>query len=78
MPYTTVFIDSQTGRVFPCDTTMWRPNSERYVMGNLKTESLEEIWKGSIFGKFRKEMYPKIQHPCILGCDPNNRVGEIE
>lgn len=72
MPYNTVFIDCSSGNVFPCDTTIWRKNCDDYVMGNIIEQTLEEIWEGSKFERFRTEMHPEMKHDCYKYCDPNN------
>ncbi len=74
IPLTTLFIDAVTGNVYPCDTTMYRPNPDQYVMGNVLVNSLHDIWYGDKFSLFRKKMYPIITCDCIKGCDPANRL----
>ncbi|MDC9588381.1 radical SAM protein [Xenorhabdus sp. XENO-10] len=74
IPLTTLFIDAVTGNVYPCDTTMYRPNPEQYIMGNVLENSLHDIWHGEKFSLFRKKMYPVITCDCIKGCDPANRL----
>lgn len=74
IPLTTLFIDGVTGKVYPCDTTMYRANPEQYVMGNVTDTSLHDIWHGERFNAFRKKMYPAITCDCINGCDPANHL----
>lgn len=73
MPYNTIFVDFETGNIYPCDTTLWRENSKRYVMGNLINNGIDEIWTGEKFEEFRKSMCPKMLYDCYKYCDPNNR-----
>lgn len=72
IPAAVLFIDGVSGNVYPCDTTMYREESEQYVMGNVLKEYLIDIWNGVKFHEFRNKMYPKITCGCIHGCDPAN------
>lgn len=74
IPATSLFIDAVTGNVYPCDTTMYRPDPEQYVMGNVREQSLQAIWTGAKFNAFRARMYPAITCECINGCDPANSL----
>lgn len=74
MPYSTLFIDCLTGNVYPCDTTLWREDSEKYLLGNLADDTLVKIWNGKRLKKIRSEMYPEIMHTCVQKCDLNNTI----
>jgi MoaA/NifB/PqqE/SkfB family radical SAM enzyme len=74
IPNSVLFIDGVTGNVYPCDTTMYRENPSQYVVGNVITDSIDDIWFGNRFKKFRNSMYPVINYPCIQGCDPANTM----
>ncbi|RAY97128.1 hypothetical protein DP187_21755 [Enterobacter cloacae] len=74
IPLTTLFIDAVTGDVYPCDTTMYRPNPQQYIMGNVCEQSLNDIWNGNKFNEFRRKMFPLITCKCINGCDPSNNL----
>lgn len=76
MPYNTIFIDFESGKVYPCDTTLWRENNQQYVMGNVNQNSIEEIWKAEKFERFRMDMCPNMKYDCYKYCDPNNRFWE--
>jgi sulfatase maturation enzyme AslB (radical SAM superfamily) len=75
VPSMSAFIDVGTGNVFPCDTTYWRPDATtHYVMGNLKQQTLTQVWSGARYVEFRKAMYPSAGYPCFRHCDPNNHL----
>jgi radical SAM protein with 4Fe4S-binding SPASM domain len=74
IPAAVMFVNGPDGNVFPCDTTMYRPNKEQYIMGNVLENSIKEIWFGEKFRAFRQKMYPKITCSCIQGCDPANSI----
>lgn len=74
IPYAVLFLDAVTGNVYPCDTTMYRKNSEQYVLGNVLTESIIDIWHGGKFSDFRKKMNPLAMCRCIDSCDPTNVI----
>lgn len=74
IPAAVMFVNGPDGNVFPCDTTMYRPNKEQYIMGNLLQNTITEIWYGETFLEFRKKMFPKITCQCIQGCDPANSI----
>ena len=74
MAYNTVFIDCESGDVFPCDTTIWRENKEDYILGNLTEQTLTEIWEGETIRQFRNSMFPDLRHSCHSCCDPNNKL----
>ncbi len=76
MPYNTIFIDLASGNIYPCDTTLWRQNNHLYVMGNVKENSIHDIWTGEKFEKFRINMCPNMKYECYKYCDPNNRFIE--
>lgn len=72
IPSGTLFIDAVTGNVYPCDTTMYRENQQRYIMGNLMDSGLREIWDGPAFVEFRRLMLSESPAPCRFSCDPCN------
>jgi len=74
VPSAVAFLDAVSGRIFPCDTTMYRQKAEQYVMGNILENSLIDIWNGDRFSAFRKQMYPIVCHDCVVGCDPANMI----
>ncbi len=76
IPSAVMFVNGPDGNVYPCDTTMYRPNSEQYILGNLLESSIRDIWLGSKSAAFRAKMYPKITCQCIKGCDPANNILE--
>ncbi len=76
LPYNTIFIDLETGNIYPCDTTIWRENNQQYVMGNMNQTSISDVWEGNVFECFRKSMYPEMMNNCYKYCDPNNAFFE--
>jgi radical SAM protein with 4Fe4S-binding SPASM domain len=77
VPAAVMFVNGPDGNVFPCDTTMYRPNKEQYIMGNVLQNSIKDIWNGEKFKQFRKMMFPKITCSCIQGCDPANSISRV-
>ncbi len=69
-PHFCSFIDCSTGDVFPCDCSMHRDRTI-YNIGNLKTESFEEVWNSPK----KKILSKQLLHGnlnCKLKCDEAN------
>jgi radical SAM protein with 4Fe4S-binding SPASM domain len=63
-----LFIDSE-GNVFPCNNTPYERN--KFILGNINEQSLEEIWKSSRTKEVRKIAG---KEPICQGCDYKNKL----
>ena len=52
-PWTHMYVHT-TGDVFPCCIAL--PGHKEFSLGNVKTQSIEEIWNGEPYKKLRKDM----------------------
>jgi radical SAM protein with 4Fe4S-binding SPASM domain len=77
IPAAVMFVNGPDGNVYPCETTIYRENKEQYIMGNVLRQSVQEIWHGEAFERFRRKMFPKISCSCVEGCDPANTIESV-
>jgi len=71
-PEHALYLDCPTGDVFPCDCTVHREPTSTFVLGNVFSQSLQDIWTGHAIEKLRATLRSPCDPGCKRDCDWNN------
>jgi MoaA/NifB/PqqE/SkfB family radical SAM enzyme len=71
-PYHALYIDFPSGDAFPCDCTIHRQPRSRFMVGNVRRQSLADIWTGKPIEDLRRVLESPCDPGCKRDCDWNN------
>lgn len=71
-PRFAVYIDLATGGVFPCDCTVHRAPRSTFDLGDIWSQSLDDIWNGEPMRRIRGVLETSCDPGCKRECDWNN------
>jgi MoaA/NifB/PqqE/SkfB family radical SAM enzyme len=72
-PRFAAYIDLATGGVFPCDCTVHRVPRSTFELGDIWSQTLDEIWHGEPMRRIRGVLETRCDPGCKRDCDWNNR-----